>query len=348
MADDAKKAGSEMASLGGKARAAKMTKEERSKSAKKAAAARWAGKLPTATHGDAEHPLRIGDVEIQCYVLDDGRRVISQRGFQSGIDISSGGGALRLLRMMAFFESKGIDCRGLTSRINNPIKFVAQGAMAHGYEANDLADMCDVILDARKAGVLSPQRLHMADRCEMLVRSFARVGITALVDEATGYQYSRTREELQRLLERYLSKELARWQPTFDADFYKHMFRLKEWKYDPSTSRRPFHAARLTVDLVYNRIHPDLLKELKQSRAEWEQSGKKKGGKLHQFLTTGEGHPRLRQHLEGVIVAMKLSKTWGEFYERLDMLYPPLNYTLRIPFPDDPDEEQLPALPAPE
>ncbi len=40
-------------------------------------AARWSGGIKTATHGDADHPLRIGDIEIPCYVLDDETRVTS-------------------------------------------------------------------------------------------------------------------------------------------------------------------------------------------------------------------------------------------------------------------------------
>jgi hypothetical protein len=36
--------------------------------------------LPKATHGSSDHPLKIGDVEIPCYVLEDGRRVLSLGG----------------------------------------------------------------------------------------------------------------------------------------------------------------------------------------------------------------------------------------------------------------------------
>lgn len=52
--------------------------------------------------------------------------------------------------------------------------------VAHGYEASALADMCEVILDARKAGLLRKAQLHYADYCEILLRSFARVGIIVL------------------------------------------------------------------------------------------------------------------------------------------------------------------------
>src|SRR5262249_43651472 len=94
---DEVKTANEIAALGGKASAAKLTRAERSERAKQAAAARWSGDLPRATHGDSDHPLKIGNIEIPCYVLEDGKRVITQRGFQAALGMNASGGARRLL-----------------------------------------------------------------------------------------------------------------------------------------------------------------------------------------------------------------------------------------------------------
>lgn len=59
---------------GGRAVAKKMTDEERQARAKKGAIARWGLK---ATH---EGLLKFGDIEVPCYVLEDGRRVLSLAG----------------------------------------------------------------------------------------------------------------------------------------------------------------------------------------------------------------------------------------------------------------------------
>jgi hypothetical protein len=84
-----------------------------------------------------------------------------------------------------------------------------------------------------------------------------------------------------------------------------------------------------------------LLKELKHSRTDWEGTGGKKGGKLHQFLTVDAGHPRLKTHLEGVVMIMRFARDWQEFMYRMDVAYPKMNETRRIPFPvDDEDEEE--------
>jgi len=47
------------------------------------------------------------------------------------------------------------------------------------------------------------------------VRGFARVGIIALVDEATGYQEVRNKLALQAILDAFLRKELAAWAKRF-------------------------------------------------------------------------------------------------------------------------------------
>jgi hypothetical protein len=77
-----------------------------------------------------------------------------------------------------------LEVNDLTARIRKPIKFVPPGGgpVAHGYEATILADICDAVL----SNVLQRQQEHIADQCEILLRGFARIGIIALVDEATG------------------------------------------------------------------------------------------------------------------------------------------------------------------
>ncbi len=80
----------------------------------------------------------------------------------------------------------------LSDLIRNPIAFrVPTGQDAYGYEATILPDICEVVLDARNEGTLNNQQRHIAAACEILIRSFAKVGIIALVDEATGYQVGR-------------------------------------------------------------------------------------------------------------------------------------------------------------
>ena len=102
---------------------------------------------------------------------------------------------------------------------------------AIGYKADLLHLVCKVFLDAKEAGVLRPNQLHIAEKCRGLLHGFATTGITALVDEATGYQDVRARHALAKILEAFIAKELRKWVKTFPADFYKEMFRLRNIPY---------------------------------------------------------------------------------------------------------------------
>src|SRR5438128_3726514 len=93
------------ASKGGKARIGALTTQERSNLARQAAVARWTreGKKPPilAEYGAPDRPLRIGSIELPCYVLADTRRVLAQRGLQNGIGLSESGGKGGARRIVA-------------------------------------------------------------------------------------------------------------------------------------------------------------------------------------------------------------------------------------------------------
>ena len=153
-------------------------------------------------------------------------------------------------RLAKFIRTKGVNpfvSDDLAKVITEPIRFRAGGgSVAYGYEATILADLCDAVLRARKDGNLHYQQAHIAEQCEILVRGFARVGIVALVDEATGYQDERARDALAKILEEFVAKELRKWVKTFQPEFYKQMFRLRKWAYDPASVKRPAVVGKLT------------------------------------------------------------------------------------------------------
>src|SRR5262245_38167018 len=102
--------------MGGKRRAEILPAGRRSKTAREAAFQRWieAGKTPPllAKYGALDRPLKIGEIEIPCYVLADGTRVLAQRGLQSGIGLSQGGGksgARRIAELMSNLAEKGLN-----------------------------------------------------------------------------------------------------------------------------------------------------------------------------------------------------------------------------------------------
>ena len=73
--------GGEGRAKGGHARAARLSPAERRDIARRAARSRWYGDVSETICGSPDQPLRIGDSEIECYVLDDGTRVLTQASF---------------------------------------------------------------------------------------------------------------------------------------------------------------------------------------------------------------------------------------------------------------------------
>lgn len=309
---------------GGAARALKLTPSQRSASASLAAKAKAENrKLPRATHGSIEHPLVLGDVEIPCYVLEDGTRVLSLRGLVSGLGISSGSTRSGESRISTFVEADVIKRHAktdLTTALNTPIRFLPPhgGRSAYGYPATLLADICEAVLAARSAEKLSPGQTAVANQCEVLVRGFARVGIIALVDEATGYQRDRAKDALAKILEAWVAKEIQPYVRAFPAEYYEEMFRLRGLPYPPDNPNfRPQYFGVLTNDIVYERLAPGLLEEIKK-QAHKDQ----KKAHLHRRLTQEVGHPRLKEHLASVVTAMKLSTDYGDFITKLNRVHP--------------------------
>lgn len=317
-------------SKGGDARAKALTEEQRKAMASNAAATRWG--LPIATHTGE---LAVGGVSIPCYVLKDGRRMLSNRGMIGSLGMSPGGGRVPGGddRLASFVHGKSVSpfiSEQLSATIRSPIKFVAPGrGVVHGYEATILADVCDAVLEARKADTLMPQQMHIGEQCEILVRGFARVGIVSLVDEATGYQEVRDRKALQAILDRYLTKEFAAWAKRFPDAFYEQMFRLKGWQWSGISVKRPSCIGNYTKDLVYERLAPGILREL-EVRNPVDEKGYRKV-RHHQWLTPDIGHPKLSEHIHTLVALMKVARDWDQFLSMVNTALPKKGETLCLP-----------------
>jgi len=290
-----------------------------------------------AEFGSPEHPLEIGDLSIQAYVLEDGTRVLAQGQMIQALGMSHGGagkpGGGRLAKFAGGNRLKPFVEGTLLDRIGSPIIFISpQGARAYGYEATILADLCEAVLAARDADALQPQQMHIAQQCEILIRGFARVGIVALVDEATGYQEVRDRLALQAILDKYLTDEWAKWSRVFPDEFYRELFRLRGVPYPPPGKHknwRPSYIGHLTNDIVYSRLAPGVLKTLREVNPRTE-SGRR-GHTHHQHMTRDYGDPALKEHLSNVIFMMRGCRNWEDFKRRLESAAPKQGDTIPLP-----------------
>lgn len=208
-----------------------------------------------------------------------------------------------------------------------------RGSRAFGYAAELLPAVCDVFIDAEEAGQLLPIQQHIYLQARLIVRGLARVGIAGLIDEATGYQDVRDRQALQAILDRFLRKELAAWAKRFPDEFYKEMFRLKGWPFNPLKVKRPGVVGKYTNNIVYERLAPGILEELQRRNPRNEHG--RRANRHHQLLTDDVGHPALAQHLYAVVGAMRASSDWESFLRFLNRAYPRRNETLPLAFSED-------------
>lgn len=329
--------------IGGKARMAKLTPEERKAVASKAAKAKAElSKLPKPTHVGT---LKIGDAEIPCAVLPDGKRLLSQRGvmsaigrkygskdFQLAAEIGESFGGGNFPVYLAVSSLKPFIDAELAAVVSSPIKYLdpTANSAAFGLDASLLPKILDVWLKARDAGSLAnAAQAATAAKADILMRGLAHVGIIALVDEATGFQKDREKDALAKILEAFVAKELQPWVRTFPADYYEHLFRIYGYDYPPKGKPqwRPQFFGRITNEVVYNRLAPDLLPELKKAASKAERKAK-----LHQWLTNDIGHPKLREHLSSIVTLMKLANSPEEFRDLVDRIHPRFGDNMQLDF----------------
>lgn len=267
--------------------------------------------------------LTIGTLEIPCFVLEDGTRVISGRGMTTAIGMQGRGQGVSRISQQSTL--KPFISEDLRLAIEEPIHFIGFGGShkkpSAGFEATVLLNICETVLEARDAGALkSEQEQRYAIQCDALMRAFAKVGIIALVDEATGYQEEREKDALHQLLSAFISEELMPWTKRFPDEFYKQLFRLQGWQFNPLSNKRPRLIGKLTKNIVYERISRDVLEELEKKNPP-NASGNRRH-KHHQFLTEDIGHPALDKHISGVIALMRASSNKAQFQRALQRAYP--------------------------
>lgn len=321
-----------------KARAESLTAEQRKEIAKNAAEKRWGKKLPKATHTGE---ITIGDIVIPCAVLADGTRVLSEHAINNNLGVS-GGKTYRLREKTASENDTGplpifLASKALQPYISEvfdgidlqPVEYQIGTKTAIGHEADILPKVCEVWLKAREFGKLQASQLPKAKKAEILMRGLATIGIVALVDEATGYQDIRDRQALQVILDKYLTDEWSRWTKTFPDNFYKELFRLKGLTYPTMDGgRKPGYVGHWTNDIVYSRIAPGVLSELKEKNPRRDNRGRKR--KHHQYLTSDVGHPALTEHISNVTFLMSSCSDWDDFKKRLDIAKPKFGKTIEM------------------
>jgi len=265
--------------------------------------------------------LVIGEKSIACAVLSNGKRIITQTALFDAFDRPRKG-EKRLEGLPSIVGAKNL-VPFITDELREkaePIHYYMQnGKVTAGYDAELIPIVCELYLLANDEGMLLDSQEKMVLQASILIRSLAKVGITALIDEATGYQYDRENNALQEILKAYIAEDFLKWQARFPRKYYQELYRLYDWDYNPLSMKHPKYLGKFTNEYVYDHLPEGVLKELRQKNPKNDKGNRVK--RHHQFLTGDIGIPHLEKHITKLITIMELSDNADHFKENFTRVF---------------------------
>lgn len=327
---------------GGKKRSEILPPEKRSAIARQGGLSRWADLPQAIDEGD----LKIGGASIPCAVLDTKARVLTQSGVMKAL------GRARQAKGRGYYDGDVnlpafITAKNLKPYIPNELYVTSsqiefrtkRGARAFGYPAELLPKVCRVFIQADDAGKLTKAQKPVADRARILVEGLTEVAIIALIDEATGYQEKRPRDELQQILAAYISPTLLPWTERFPIEFFKEMFRVYgwPWPFKEGAYRGPLgprYAGKLIKKIIFENLPPGVSQELDRLNppdAKWQRRNC-----MVQLMTEGIGHPHVEKLVAVNTMLFRVSDNRQQFWRNYKRAFPkPGDQMELLPSPDD-------------
>ncbi|WP_299901509.1 P63C domain-containing protein [uncultured Ruegeria sp.] len=307
---------------GGIARSRSLSAQERSRIAREAALKRWGNQPVKAVHGSPDTPIRIADIEVPCFILADDRRVVATNGVLDAFGLARGGAMIKGMHRLELFAAqerlKPYVSDDLLERVASPIRFKIGSTEANGFDADTLIEMAEAVVAADDDGALQAQQVHIAHQCRVITRSLTRVGLIALIDEATGYQSKRDSDELQQILTAYIRPEHRPWIQTIPREFTDELYRVYGWE-RKAQNRGPRYAGKLIRELIYEKMPKPVLPKLDEVNPSDKNYQRKR--KHHQYLTDKQGLDHFRSQVITMMTLLRVSSSKEEFKRNLRKLY---------------------------
>ena len=212
--------------------------------------AKWKGKID------------LGGDELDCYVLNDGRRVLSSGSTTKAIANVERGSLQDYIgqKVLEPFIDK-------EKTLQETIRFSIPGTQwaAIGITTEQFELICRGYVQALyEKAKLTDRQKEIAVKCAVLTAGLTRTGLDALIDEATGYQYERAEDALQIKLRAFIAEELRAWEKTFPDELWEEFGRLTGWKTPLQT--RPKWWGKLVIEMIYDTLDSDVAAYLKENR----------------------------------------------------------------------------------
>jgi hypothetical protein len=256
-------------------------------------------------------PLKIGDIEIDCYILEDGTPILNKGKMMKAIGRTWKGtsrtenpnfiGAVNLQKFI----------RPELEKLLDGVQFYDGARLITGYDAKILPMICRVYWEAGKAGDLTKSQLPVAEKCEILTQAFSVVGITALIYEQLGFEKFKHPDAFRILIESYLSEEVRKWSKEFPDELFWQMDRI--YGNQKTTSQnRPLYYAKFIRKYIYEPIlNGTVLRQLDVKNPRNEKGVRKR--RHHQLTSEEIGLPAVRSQVWQVVAALKVSSDKRKF-----------------------------------
>lgn len=261
--------------------------------------------LPRVTHYGTVH---FGDVPVDAAVLEDGQRGFVTTQLIQAIGLNKHFPVPHFSGKLAKFAPNALK---VLEKSGSPVS-MPHGGRAHWVSAEIIPEIVDAVIEKALNGTLHEKQRGMLDACLKINRALSRVGMIALIDEATGYQYHREPDALQDLFTRLIRQSAADWERRFHPDFYDAIYRLFHWQYDPAKPK-PHIIGKITLEWVYEPVFPtEILIEIKN---------RQRSEKMHQWLTQEGGLRLLEKQRDAVELIARSSADYADFQSRCSVAF---------------------------
>jgi hypothetical protein len=256
-------------------------------------------------------PLKIMDIELDCYILEDGTPVLNKGKMMKAIGRQWKGSSRTDMPNFVGAVNLQPFIRPELDEALKGVEFYEGARLISGYHSDTLALVCNVYLEARQAGVLTKSQLPIAHMCEVLVMSFARVGIRALIYEQLGFEKFKHPEAFRMLIESYLTDEIRKWSKEFPDELFFQMDRI--YGNEKTTSRnRPLYYAKFVRKYIYEPIEKGVILKKLDEKTPKDSKGRKTK-RLFQSASEEVGLPAIRSQIWQTVGVLKTSPSKRTF-----------------------------------
>lgn len=222
----------------------------------------------------------------------------------------------------------------LDKQLSSPFTVLYEGLEEHYYDSALLVDFANEIINLNAQGVLDESWRDNALRCRHFIQASAKIGVSSLIDEATGYAKLKADYEYRQMFEKYISDTKSSWMLEFKEPFFNGIYKIYNLR--RIGRNHPSFFGTFILKYIYYPLAGSnglILKKLDEKDPYVSHKGR--SCRLHQYLSEELGKPALRDQLVEVTTLLKVSRDKDWFKRMFMELHPKIGDQLELDFGDD-------------